>query len=79
MKRAIQVGLALAAVFLVTAILVSPTDSDDVAGILRRHHSQVSPPIVMRHLHDLTTVLQSSAADFPADLQLLNRFRVRLC
>jgi hypothetical protein len=83
MARAVNVGFALAAIFSVATVLITPTTADDVTGILHRHHSQVSPPIVIRQLHDLFTVLPSSAGDFSAaDLQLtlmLNHFRVRLC
>ena len=82
MRRTITVGFALAAIFLVTAILISPDASDDVNGILHRHHSYFSSPLVTRQLHELITAMQSSAARFSAYLQLtefLNRFRVRLC
>jgi hypothetical protein len=73
-------GFALAAIFSVATILISPATSDGAAGIFHRHHSPVLRPIVIPHLHD--PMLRSSAVSFSADVQLtelLNRFRVRLC
>jgi hypothetical protein len=76
-----RAGFAVLAIFSVAAILITPTTSDDVEGLLHLHHSQVSSPIARSHLHDLITAFWSPAETLSnVDLQLdfLNLFCVRL-
>ncbi len=71
----------LLAIFSVAAILITPTTSDDVNGLLHLHHSQVPSPIVRSQFHDLITAFRSSAEALSiVDLRLdfLNLFCVRL-
>jgi hypothetical protein len=81
MSREIRIGFALLAIFSVAAILITPTTSDDVEGLLHLHHSQVWSPIVRSHLHDLITAFRSSAetlSNVDRPLDFLNLFCVRL-
>jgi hypothetical protein len=81
MRREIRVGFVLLAIFSVAAILITPTTSDDVDGLLHLHHSQVSSPIVSSQLPDLITAFRSSAETLSfVDLRLdfLNLFCIRL-
>jgi hypothetical protein len=81
MRREIRVGFVLLAIFSVAAILLTPTTSDDVDGLLHLHRSQVPSPIVRSQLHDLITAFLSSAETLSiVDLRLdfLNLFCVRL-
>jgi hypothetical protein len=82
MRRAIQVGFALVAIFSVALILITPTASDDLDGVLHPHHFHVSPPIARCQLHDLISSFRPSAEGHSiVDLRLdfLNQFCVRLC
>ena len=81
MRRLIQVGFTLLAIFAVAAVLITPTTSDDVDGILHRHHPQVSPWVVRCQIHNLIDAFPPSRETVSTVylLQDFNRLCIRLC